>query len=202
VEPRSGGRLKTQTKVPWRFQEVVINRRPFALLLLVATLLVPATPSFAAEATAAASTRASLAKTILHSQRISLATFHSSGVRDNATAHQNIVDTANGGRAHRSCYGTAPCGSVYLDTTMLRSLLTLRNSYTFRVSEIAGGSHSAGSRHYAGKAFDVDILDGQGVSAANPHVRSFMARCRALGAVEVLGPGDAGHATHIHCAWA
>ena len=188
----------------------MFHRRPFAALLLVATLAAsligPATPSFAAaadaQATAAASTRASLARTILHSQRISLATFHSSGVRDNATARQNIVDTANGRRAHRSCYGTAPCGSVYLDVTMLRSMLTLRNSFTFRVSEIAGGSHTAGSRHYAGKAFDLDILDGQGVSAANPHVRSFMARCRALGAVEVLGPGDAGHATHIHCSWA
>jgi len=185
-------------------------RRRFASLLLIATvaasLIGPATSSFAApadaQATAAASTRASLASTILRSRRISLATFHSSGVRDNATAHQNIVDTANGGRAHRSCYGTAPCGSVYLGVTMLRSMLALRNRFTFRVSEIAGGSHTAGSRHYAGKAFDVDILDGQGVSAANTHVRAFMARCRSLGAVEVLGPGNAGHATHIHCAWA
>lgn len=81
-------------------------------------------------------------------------------------------------------------------------MLTLRNSFTFRVSEIAGGSHTAGSRHHAGTAFDVDILDGQGVSAANPHVRAFMARCRALGAIEVLGPGDVGRATHIQCAWA
>ena len=123
------------------------RRRLTSLLLvttLAASLIGPATPGFAAEATATVSTRASLAKTILASQRISLATFHSSGVRDNATAHQNIVDTANGGRAHRSCYG----------------------------------------------------------SASNPHVRAFMSRCRALGAIEVLGPGDAGHATHIHCAWA
>ena len=183
-----------------------MHRRFASLVLLIVTLLGSATPGFAApadaQAAAAPSTRASLASTILRSHRISLATFHSSGVRDNATARQNIVDTANGGRAHRSCYGTAPCGSVYLNVTMLRSMLNLRNGFTFRVSEIAGGSHTAGSRHYAGKAFDVDILDGQGVSAANPHVRSFMARCRALGAVEVLGPGDAGHATHIHCAWA
>jgi hypothetical protein len=28
-----------------------------------------------------------------------------------------------------------------------------------------------------------------------------MARCRALGATEVLGPGDQGHDDHIHAAW-
>ena len=169
--------------------------------LMVASVLGP-TPTLAADAqTAAAQSRASLASTILKTHRITLATTHVSGVRDNATARDNIVDTAHGRRAHRSCYGTAPCGSVYLDVSMLRAMLQLRKGFTFRVSEIAGGSHTAGSRHYAGKAFDVDVVDGRGVSAANPHVRSFMARCRALGAVEVLGPGDPGHATHVHCGW-
>jgi hypothetical protein len=28
-----------------------------------------------------------------------------------------------------------------------------------------------------------------------------MQRCHALGATQVLGPGDPGHATHVHCAW-
>jgi len=175
---------------------------PLLAAVITASVLGPGSAFAAEDATAAASTRASLARQILSSNRISLATFHSSGVVDNANARQNIVDTARGGRAHRSCYGTAPCGSVYLNVPMLRGMLALRNSYTFRVSEIAGGSHSVGSRHYAGKAFDVDIIDGRGVSASNPHVRSFMQRCRSLGAVEVLGPGDAGHATHIHCGWA
>jgi zinc D-Ala-D-Ala carboxypeptidase len=170
--------------------------------LVGATLLGP-TQALAADASAdaAASARVSLAKTILRSHRIALATTHPSGVRDNANARQNIVDTAEGRRAHRSCYGTAPCGSVYLNVSMLRGMAALRRSFTFRVSEIAGGSHSPSSRHYAGKAFDVDVLDGQAVSASNPHVRTFMARCRALGAVEVLGPGDPGHATHLHCGW-
>jgi hypothetical protein len=175
----------------------------FVLLaaLVGASLLGPSSALAAEAQTAAGGTRASLAATILRSHRISLATSHVSGVRDNATARDNIVDTAHGRRAHRSCYGTAPCGSVYLDVAMLRGMLALRHGFTFRVSEIAGGSHVAGSRHYAGKAFDVDILDGQAVSASNPHFRSFMARCRALGATEVLGPGDPGHATHLHCAW-
>jgi hypothetical protein len=183
-----------------------MHRRLVSSLLvaavLAASLLGPAS-AFAAQADAAAasSTRAQLAGTILRSTRITLATVHSSGVVDRANAHQEIVDTSKGLRARRSCYGTAPCGSVFLDVSMLRGMLALRNSYTFRVSEIAGGSHSATSRHYLGKAFDLDILNGQGVSASNPHFRSFMQRCRALGAIEVLGPGDPDHATHIHCAW-
>jgi zinc D-Ala-D-Ala carboxypeptidase len=180
-----------------------------AAAVLAATVLSPgsafaaATQDAPAEAedAAAASTRATLARRVLSSQRITLATFHPSGVVDNANARKNIVDTAHGGRAHRSCYGTAPCGSVYLNVSMLRGMLELRNSYMFRVSEIAGGSHSPGSRHYAGKAFDVDIIDGQSVSASNAHFRGFMQHCRAQGATEVLGPGDVGHATHIHCGW-
>ena len=176
--------------------------------MLAATLLAPG-PALAAQAddasaqadAASMTTRARLAAEILRSHRISLATFHVSGVVDHANARQNIVDTAHGKAARRSCYGGAPCGSVFLNVAMLRGMLALRNSYTFRVSEIAGGAHSPGSRHYAGKAFDVDILDGQGVSASNPHVRGFMQRCRSLGATEVLGPGDPGHATHIHCGW-
>jgi hypothetical protein len=169
--------------------------------MLMATLFAPG-PALAAQADAAStSTRARLAAEILRSHRITLATVHASGVVDHANARQNIVDTAAGRAARRSCYGTAPCGSVFLNVAMLRGMLALRNSYTFRVSEIAGGSHSPGSRHYAGKALDVDIIDGQGVGAANPHVRGFMQHCRSLGATEVLGPGDAGHATHIHCGW-
>src|SRR5689334_21754187 len=134
--------------------------------LLALTVLGPA-PTFAAEADATtASTRAHLAATMIRSHRITLATSHVSGVRDNATARDNIVDTAHGRRAHRSSYGTAPGGTVSLSTPMLRGMLALRKSFTFRVSEIAGGSHTAGSLHYQGRAFDVDLLDGQAVSAA------------------------------------
>jgi len=105
------------------------------------------------------------------------------------------------GRLGAAATAPPPCGSVFLNVGMLRGMLALRNSYTFRVSEIAGGLHSHGSRHDAGKAFDVDIIDGQGVSASNPHFRGFMQHCRSLRATEVLGPADAGHAIHIHCGW-
>jgi hypothetical protein len=182
--------------------------RRFVLSLLVAAVtaagLFGPAASFAAEddaSVAASSTRAQLAATILRSNRITLAKVHASGHADRANAYQEIVDTSQGKKAQRSCYGTAPCRSVYLEVPMLRGMLALRNSHTFRVSEIAGGEHSPGSRHYLGKAFDIDILDGQAVSASNPHVGAFMQRCHALGATQVLGPGDPGHATHVHCAW-
>ncbi len=149
----------------------------------------------------ATSPTADLARQILGNGRITLATTHSSGYSDNATARQNTIDTANGQLAARSSYGTAPGGRVALDGRMLRGILALSNSYTFEVSEIAGGSHSSSSLHYAGVAFDAPRINGTAVSASHPAYRAFMQRCRDLGAIEVLGPGNTGHANHIHCAW-
>jgi peptidoglycan hydrolase-like protein with peptidoglycan-binding domain len=146
-------------------------------------------------------TRAELAAQIRDSSRVSLLTVQVSGVRDNANAYQNIVDTAAGGQAKRSSYGNAPGGSVYLDTRMLQGMVKLAGSYTYRVTSIAGGSHSPTSRHYDGVAFDVDIINGQEVSSSNRHYRAFMQSCRALGADQVFGPGDSGHSSHVHCAW-
>jgi hypothetical protein len=84
---------------------------------------------------------------------------------------------------------------------MLQGLLTLAENHTFRVSEIAGGEHSERSAHYGGTAVDIDMIDGRVVSATHPTVRAFIARARALGAVEILGPGNAGHDHHVHLAW-
>ncbi|MBA3468387.1 MAG: peptidoglycan-binding protein [Herpetosiphonaceae bacterium] len=147
------------------------------------------------------STRAQLATTIRDSSRIKLATVHVSGVVDSANARQNIVDTANGGAARRSSYQNAPGGSVYLDTRLLNGMITLSQSWTYSVSEIAGGSHSATSRHYAGVAVDVNVINGSHVSSSHPNQSAFRSKCSALGATEVLGPGNTGHSTHIHCAW-
>ena len=145
--------------------------------------------------------RASLAQQILNNGRISLARSHPSGVTDNAYPYNNIRDTANGGAASRSCYGNAPCGSVYLQTSLLNGMLRLAESYTYHVTSIAGASHGVNSRHYAGVAVDVGIINGRGVSSSHPNQSAFRSRCSALGATEVLGPGNAGHSTHIHCAW-
>jgi zinc D-Ala-D-Ala carboxypeptidase len=147
------------------------------------------------------SSRSELANTILNSARITLATAHVSGVNDNATARQNIIDTANGMAAARSSYGNAPGGTIQLDTRLLSGLLTLAETYTYTISELAGGSHSENSRHYVGVAADITVINSQQVSAAHLNVAAFMQACHNLGATEVLGPGDAGHAGHIHCAW-
>lgn len=150
--------------------------------------------------------RATLAGAILASNRIDLLIVHPDPPDpmynfDGATAYDNMRDTANGLMAKNSCYENAPCGQAYLDISMLASMRTLANSYTYLVTSIAGGSHSINSRHYVGVAFDVGVINGIGVSAGNPYVSGYMATCINLGATEVLGPGDAGHDTHIHCAW-
>jgi hypothetical protein len=145
--------------------------------------------------------RARLADMILNNANITLATVHVSGVKDNANVRQNIQDTANDIVASRSNYQNAPGGTVKLDNRMLAAINKLAQTYSFSISELAGGSHSKHSLHYDGVAFDVNVLNGQRVNASHPDVAKFKRDCRSEGATEVLGPGDAGHATHIHCAW-
>lgn len=150
---------------------------------------------------AAANPAAALAQQILASSRIDLATAHASGVLDQAAARQNIVDTAAGRPANRSNYQGAPGGTVSLDVGMLGGVLALGQEYTISVSEFCGGAHSPTSRHYAGVTADFNIINGHHVSPGHPDVPAFMARCRKLGATEVLGPGFPGHDNHVHAAW-
>lgn len=125
-----------------------------------------------------------------------------SGRYDGASARDNIEQAARGQVARRSSYGTAPGGHVKLDPQMLRAIKTLaKEGYRFRVTSLAGASHSSKSRHYAGLAFDVDHLNGAKIGYSHPDWHRFLARCRELGATETLGPGDAGHSRHIHAAW-
>ncbi len=145
--------------------------------------------------------RQNLAIQIRDNSRITLNTSHPSGVQDAAYARLNIIDTANGGQAMRSNYGTAPGGSTWLDPRLLDCMVQLAVTYTYGVTEIAGADHSVGSRHYSGLAFDVYGINGIGVSSSNPHWQEFLQRCRDMGATETLGPGDSGHDTHVHIAW-
>jgi hypothetical protein len=158
-------------------------------------------PPAAFVATGTSETAASLAKRIQQSPKIVLARAHASGVQDNATAFENIKDTAEGGAAHRSSYGNAPGGVVNLDRRMLKGMLALTEVFSFSVSEFCGGSHNPNSRHYAGCTADINTINGQHVAISNPFVAAFQQRCRELGATEVLGPGDKGHSTHIHAGW-
>lgn len=125
-----------------------------------------------------------------------------SGRYDGASAQDNINQAALGLPAKRSSYGTAPGGFVRLDHRMLHALRVLaKEGYRFRVTAIAGASHSRKSLHYDGVAFDVDHLNGMKIGYGHPHWRKFLHRCRQLGATETFGPGDPGHSSHIHAAW-
>ena len=145
--------------------------------------------------------RAKLAAQVLTNPHIRLMGGHVSRVRDEASAATEIAGAATGRAAQRSHYENAPGGAVDLDPRMLSGMLGLARDYSFTVSEIAGGSHSKHSRHYAGIAFDVSAINGVPVSARNPHFRAFMAQAKKLGATEVLGPGAAGHSSHVHVGW-
>ncbi len=124
---------------------------------------------------------------------------------DGASPLDNIEDAAAGRPARTSCYGGAPCGEVYLDERLLDAMVDLVDVYGYStfVTSIAGASHSANSYHYAGRAFDIDTIDGVRVYGDSSLNRAFMNACWALGAVEVFGPSNDphGHYDHIHCAF-
>ena len=173
-----------------------------AILVLVGIFLSGGCASGPGNRLQSTSLRQSLASSILRNPRIGLANFHVSGRRDQATAFDNMRQAAAGQRSMRSSYQRAPGGAIHLDNRMLRAINRLTHSgWSFRVTELAGGSHSEKSRHYAGTAFDVDYINGVKVGWGNPYVNGFMRACRWLGAREVRGPGSAGHRTHVHVEW-
>jgi|GEM_PF-5208253 len=148
--------------------------------------------------------RYGLLRGIAASNAIELAETHISGVIDAASPRNNITAALRGEEAMRSAYGTAPGGSTPLARPMLNALFALTQppySYSFHVTEIAGGSHRLNSRHYDGAAFDVDRINGVEVSGTHPQQLRFRHACSALGASLVLGPPDQGHPLHIHAEW-
>lgn len=145
--------------------------------------------------------RSTLAFRILVHPNITLADSHVSKKKDDATALDETIQSTFLLSAQRSCYENAPCGEVDLSVKLMEAMLKLAETYEFSVSEIAGGSHGKNSRHYAGVAMDVTSINGVTVSKSNKFVKGFMHKCKTLGATEVLGPGSAGHAGHIHAAW-
>jgi hypothetical protein len=136
--------------------------------------------------------------------KITELTYHVSGISDPAsTARQVILDTAACKAGTTSAYSDVGVTHPWIHTGALTCMKTLAVTYgyTYRVTEICGGDHSSGSYHYAGTAFDVDLINGVGVSSSNPYWTTFNQRCRNMGSIESLGPGDAGHDTHVHNAW-
>ena len=150
----------------------------------------------------ARTSRQNLAIALLASPNVQFANYHVSGRRDNATALDNLKQTAAGVSAARSSYGRAPGGYTQLSPQMLYAMKVLSDDgYRFHITSIAGSSHSSRSRHYLGVAFDVNRVNGVPVRAGSAHWREFIRRCEAMGATETLGPGDPAHSTHIHVAW-
>jgi hypothetical protein len=161
----------------------------------------PASPTFQ-DAGAAAPSRQDLAKQILGDKGVTLLNSHVGGQNDpDSTARQNIEDTSNGRPARTSPWSDVGVKKVELSANLLEGMVSLGKDYDFRVTTIAGGDHSSGSYHYAGTAVDIDQIDGKAVGAGNPKVAKVKSACKRLGAVEILGPGDPGHDTHVHCAW-
>lgn len=155
----------------------------------------------------AVSGRAQVAQRLLdehHASRLTLWN-QSFGRFDGADPLSNIQDTANDVRAKTSCYGSAPCNTVVLQLSLLNAMRSLREIYGFRyfVTSIAGAQHSANSYHYAGRAFDIDEINGQRIYGDSAVAREFMNACWALGAIEVYGPSNdpSGHWDHLHCAF-
>jgi zinc D-Ala-D-Ala carboxypeptidase len=154
-------------------------------------------------AAAQAATRKELAQKILDDKGITLLNSHVGGQSDpKSTAWRNIKDTSKGKATHTSPWNNdVGVTKVRLDKNMLKGMVMLGRKYDYRVTAIAGGDHGPGSHHYSGTAFDIDLIDGQPVGIGNPKVTKVKAACARLGAIEILGPGDSGHDSHVHCAW-
>lgn len=151
--------------------------------------------------------RAGLAQTLLghHDHGDAELWSQNFGRLDGASPLDNVLDAAAGLASRRSCHGGAPCGTVLLDPALLGALNALveERGFRFFVTSIAGAAHSPGSLHYAGRAVDVDEVNGVRIYGNSPQATAFMNACWSLGAVEVFGPSNdpVGHFDHIHCAW-
>ncbi|XP_070538102.1 uncharacterized protein [Ptychodera flava] len=150
------------------------------------------------------STAQNLACQILNHGSVYLLTTNPSGVNDGADSYNNIKDTCNGNQAKRSNYccssGCSPGGYTCLKTSVLQYILDVLNSNSatpsnkLQVNSIAGACHSSNSWHYQGTAVDFQVKSGS-------DYRTWMNMCSSSGARENLGPGDAGHSSHTHCAF-
>lgn len=144
--------------------------------------------------------RAGMAKDILNDGSVTL--FHFCGP-SSASPKSNIRDTANGGKASAGG-GHVGGKKVYLSKNMLSWMRDYGKGHSYRVTAMVGCGHSSNSKHYRGLAVDIDKANGTKISMSSSGraaAKKVMSSCRNAGATEILGPGDAGHSTHIHCGW-
>ncbi|XP_072023002.1 uncharacterized protein [Amphiura filiformis] len=127
--------------------------------------------------------------------------FNSKGNNDGADATSNIADMCNGKKSKRSSYDCVisgvtvptPGGWVCIQAKVLDYLIALANDgHDILVNTITGACHSKTSKHYSGLAVDI-----QKESSASNY-QAWMTKCTSMGGT-AYGPGDAGHANHVHC---
>lgn len=148
-------------------------------------------------------TAVDVARDILRNKMITLEKVHVSGGGYFGSAHQNIVDVANGGRARHSCHGGAPCGSTWIDLRVLKTVRAMGDRGSLTVSEFVGGVHSSRSVHYSGRGVDINWVNGRHVGWGTSY-GMVVERCRAYGASEIWSPSNdpyGGHHNHVHCGW-
>ncbi len=110
-----------------------------------------------------------------------------------SNALQNIIDTKNGVTPK-----TDAGASVEINTHILKVIYRVSNQYqTLWVNAILGGGHMSGSRHYIGKAVDLDninnIGNSDGTGGVWNNIISYINNMIDLIIEDVLDDGD-----HIH----
>jgi len=149
----------------------------------------------------------SLWQSAFESTKIKFNDFHPSGVKDEATAFREARDAAAGKASTLSAYGNAPGGKTRLIPELAAALLEISKLGTVVLNEIAGGSHSAGSRHYDGIAMDIGSLNGKPFTYGVPEARQVIDICDKFGADQILninlncGQVCQTHSNWIHCSW-
>lgn len=138
----------------------------------------------------------SLAKQVLDQPKFNIQANPKGNLFDAAAGLQ--VDAGNGTK-------------VCLQPNMLKGLNGLAGSFSeLTITSFATGVHSPRSHHYVGEAVDIgtvngavisDDVPGDGNDTPTAAENALMDQCAALGADEIIGPGQPAHDNHIHCAW-
>lgn len=147
----------------------------------------------------------------LHDQGLITLSTSDFGRNDGADPLANITDAAAGRDSKRSCNFPGggrdtrlPCGTVDLDEALIDAMVDLHDEHGFSylVTAISGARHSTNSYHYKGRAVDIGVVDGKVINGSTATTRRLVDACKAMGAVEALGPhNDAHHQDHVHCAF-
>ncbi|GLF97936.1 hypothetical protein [Streptomyces yaizuensis] len=148
------------------------------------------------------------AEKILANDGISLPNVHASASQDKgSTAQAGIKHSATDKAANTSRFAPARAKKDRLNRVRLNALHKLNASkgFTFRVTLIAGSTHSPDPAHDEGRALDADAIDGSRVSPSGQglaRARKFLRTCTRLGGRMVLGPTiDSAHRVDVHCQW-